>query len=1228
MLAAKSRGGARGLLVTAFVSLLAASALAGTAAAQPGYISTYAGNGTQGYTGDGDLATLASLNRPYGLAVDSAGNLYIADYGAHVVRKVDAATGVISTFAGNGIQGWTGDGGPATAASITGPIALAVTPSGDVYVTEFTGSRVRKVDGATGIISTVAGTGVPGYNGDGIPAAAAQLNYPWGIAADAAGNLYVADQLNFRIRKIDAVTGLISTYAGTGVRAYTGDGGAATAAAMTDVAGMSVDTDGNLYLAQYYDCAIRRVDAATGIIDRAVGNGIQGFSGDGGAARSASIFWPYDVRADAAGNLYVADTGNFRVRFVAADTGIISTVAGSGVWGFSGDGGPATLAAMRETVAVAVNATGDLFISDSYNYRVRMVEGKAVPVITWANPASIVYGTALSATQLNATADAAGTFVYDPPAGTILGAGAGQTLTVTFTPDDLAAYWPATAQVTIDVEKAMPALTWAAPAAVPSGTVLGAAQLNATADVPGSFVYDPPAGTVVLATTQLWTTFTPDDAANHSTASADVTLTVTSGPVNGPPYTLTVTLPEGGKVTGAGVNCGAGGTKCTVTMPAAMTLGLSAAASAGYTFTRWTGDCTGTSPGLWLSLQGPRACGAEFAPPTQAFKLTIAPRPTGGTVTGSGLECGSGGDLCSATFGYATTVPLTAHADFGYTFTRWGGACAGTDVATSVQVNAERTCTATFTPIGGTSDGPPYTLTISPVPAGGTVTGAGINCGAGATKCSVTMPAPMKIGLEAAAGAGFTFAGWTGHCAGTTAGLYLPLNGPRTCGASFTATGGGGVTPPEAGTITTFAGTGTPGYSGDGGQAADAQIYFPMEIAVDQAGNVYFAEYGSHRIRRVSKADGTISTFAGTGVAGFSGDGGQATAAQLTNPSGVAFDGAGNLLIADRWNHRLRKVDVSTGVITTVAGTGVAGTAGDGGPASAAELYHPYGVAVDGAGNVFITEQVSNRVRRIDAATGLVSTFAGNGDTGYSGDGGPATAATMQTPYAVEADAAGNVYIADLYNHVVRRVDAATGIISTFAGTGAAGAGADSVLATESAMNFPIGLALDAAGNLLVSEYNNARVRSVSAATGIVTTIAGVGTQGFSGDGGAATLAQFNIPYGLAVNGSGDLFVADLGNSRIRKVAAGTAAPVDGPPYTLTVTAPVGGKVTGAGINCGAGGTKCSVTMPAAMTIGLEAVASAGYSFGGWTGDCAGTSPGLWLALKGARTCGATFTPR
>ena len=287
--------------------------------------------------------------------------------------------------------------------------------------------------------------------------------------------------------------------------------------------------------------------------------------------------------------------------------------------------------------------------------------------------------------------------------------------------------------------------------------------------------------------------------------SCSAVFTSTGGPVNGPPYTMTISPPPtGGRIQGAGINCGAGGSACSVTMPAPMTLGMSAVASAGYVFGGWTGDCSGTSPSLWVALNGPRTCGATFTPAggggTPTYALTIAPVPAGGSVSGNGLACGNGGTTCQVSFGGETTVTLTATPASGYVFTSWGGACAGTAATTSVLVDAAKSCSAVFTSTGGPVNGPPYTMTISPPPTGGRIQGAGINCGAGGSACSVTMPAPMTLGMSAVASAGYVFGGWTGDCSGTSPSLWVALNGPRTCGATFTPAGGGG-TPTYALTI-------------------------------------------------------------------------------------------------------------------------------------------------------------------------------------------------------------------------------------------------------------------------------------------------------------------------------------------------------------------------------------------------------------------------------------------
>jgi sugar lactone lactonase YvrE len=339
-----------------------------------------------------------------------------------------------------------------------------------------------------------------------------------------------------------------------------------------------------------------------------------------------------------------------------------------------------------------------------------------------------------------------------------------------------------------------------------------------------------------------------------------------------------------------------------------------------------------------------------------------------------------------------------------------------------------------------------------------------------------------------------------------------------------------------SGVITTVAGTGTEGFSGDGGLATDAQIDGPDGVAVDASGNLFIADANNSRIRRVDAATGVITTVAGTGTEGFSGDGGPATSASLSGPTGVAVDASGNLFIADFFDNRIRRVDTATGVITTVAGTGASGFSGDGGPATSASLSWPTGVAVDTSGNLFIADHRNHRIRMVDAATSVITTVAGAGPTGFgagsfSGDGGPATDAQLAEPLDVAVDAAGNLFIADWRSHRVRRVKAATGVTTTVAGGGVGDGGP----AISASLRSPSGVAVDALGNLFIADGGNNRIGRVDDATWVIATVAG-GTSGFSGDGGPATSASLNVPSGVALDASGNLFIADRDNNRIRRV--------------------------------------------------------------------------------------------
>lgn len=347
----------------------------------------------------------------------------------------------------------------------------------------------------------------------------------------------------------------------------------------------------------------------------------------------------------------------------------------------------------------------------------------------------------------------------------------------------------------------------------------------------------------------------------------------------------------------------------------------------------------------------------------------------------------------------------------------------------------------------------------------------------------------------------------------------------------------------SAQTINTIAGIGSSSFSGDGGLATSAELAQPVAVARDGSGNIYISDQGNHRIRKITFSTGAIATIAGSSTSGYSGDGGAATSAKLYYPSGIAVDGSGNVYFADQGNHRIRKITASTGVITTIAGTGTFGFSGDGGAATSAMINNPVGVAVDGSGNVYFSDQYNQRIRKINASTGNISTIAGTGTYSYSGDGGAATSATFQNPAGIRIDASGNIYIADLFNHVVRKITASTGVISTIAGTGTAGFSGDGAAATSANLNYPTDVSFDDSANLYISVQYSHRIRKVSASTGYISSVAGTGTAGYSGDGGPATAAQINYPTGIATDGGGNIYIADRENHRIRFVCNYTLIP-------------------------------------------------------------------------------------
>jgi uncharacterized protein (TIGR03437 family) len=343
-----------------------------------GTIRTIAGNELPGFSGDGVLAITASINKPHSVAVDSAGNLFLADTENHRIRKV-SPDGNIQTVVGSGSRGSFGDGGPATNAFLWQPVDIAVDRDGNMFIADSEINRIRKVS-VDRTIQTVAGSGLFGFTGDNRPATSASLNRPRSVAVDSAGNLFIADTQNVRIRKVNRSDGIIQTVAGNGECCFWKDGVPATEAVLARPEKIAVDAEGNLFIAAGDlesllpgTLLIRRVNRSDGIIETVAGNGNPGFSGDGGPATATSLHTPRSIAVDSAGNLFIADTFNVRIRKVNLSDGIIQTVAGNGVWGLSGDGGLATNSPLTKPEDVAVDSAGNLFIAETESPRVRQV---------------------------------------------------------------------------------------------------------------------------------------------------------------------------------------------------------------------------------------------------------------------------------------------------------------------------------------------------------------------------------------------------------------------------------------------------------------------------------------------------------------------------------------------------------------------------------------------------------------------------------------------------------------------------------------------------------------------------------------------------------------------------------------------------------------------------------------------------------------------------------------
>jgi sugar lactone lactonase YvrE len=910
---------------------------------------------------------------------------------------------LIETLAGNGEIGFGGEGGPATNAALGFPGSVKAAAGGAFYFTDDDNHRVRRVD-TNGLVQTVAGNGVAGNSGDGGAATNAALDRPVSVTLDEEGNLYIADFGASVVRRVDT-NGTISTVAGTGEAGYGGDGGAAASARLSGPSAVCA-RGGLLYIADQLNGRVRVVDAG-GLIHTVAGSGVAGYGGDGGPATNAALLYPTAVAVAPDGRVLIADRYNNRIRAVSTN-GVITTFAGTGDYGFGGDGGAATNALLNYPRGVAVDDLGRVFIADTENARLRLVETNGL-IRTIAGTGNYGYS-GDGGPALAAMLDAPAGIDVDPTRGIVFADANNQRIRRVRLSAGLLQGVPVETGV-------FPMTLWATDGVTSNDQafVLTIDKAPATVTL-GSLAhtYD---GTVKFP------------ACDTVPTGLTVRLSyngVTNAPINAGVYAVTGLVDE--------LNWEGSGTGTLTIQKAAQTisfgaignqaltnrLGLAATVTpSGYaaTFGVASGHA-GIAGGTNLSFQrvGPVGIVASrggdtnylaATPVTNTFTVYSPPIWSAEPVT-------NGSCLTPYSYRLVAHDPDSWIVDFGGVFSN----------LFSLQTNAEA---RVVHPVAGT--------------------GAGTFDGEGAFATNHAVYRPSNVNL--ASNGCLTVADQYNHRIRRIA---------------------------RDGYIETVAGSGAPGFGGDGGPATNAQLRFPADGVQDAAGNLYIADRDNHRIRKVDP-DGTIHTLAGTGVPGFGGDNGPAGSAALNFPAGLALDEAGAYLyIADRDNHRIRRLSLSSLVITTVAGTGLPGDAGEGGAATSGRLRNPTDIVLDGAGNLYIADQNNHKVRWVNT-NGIMASLAGTGVFGFSGDGGPATNAMLNKPYGVALDGVGRLYISDTDNHRIRQMDLSRGVIRTLAGTGVAGYNGDGILAANAQLNAPYGMAADPLGHLFVADNNNQRVR-------------------------------------------------------------------------------------------------------------------------------------------------------
>jgi sugar lactone lactonase YvrE len=1109
------------IMTTSFV--VVAVAVAPSASASPpasGHLAVVAGTGSAGEPSAG-AATSSPFERPQNIAMDSSGNLYIADPGAEVVLKVNTS-GQLSVFAG--IAGQTGSAAQGTATSVylSAPSGVAVDSSGNVYIADTGHARVDKVT-SSGTLSYLAGTGTAGQPTAGT-ATSSELNNPSGVAVDSSGNVYIADRGNSRVEKVTS-SGTLSIIAGTGT-AGAPTAGVATNSKLNGPFGIAVDSSGNVYIGDLGNDEVEKV-TSSGTLSIFAGTGTAG-SATAGPATSSELNQPYGLAVDSSGDVYIADYAAHEVDRVTP-SGTLAIFAGTGTAGTqtASTTGVATSTNLGGPNGVALDSSGDVYISD---YDDRVID----EVGAWTAPTF--------------AAESPGAATYD------------SSYSYTFT----ASGYPApTFSVT---SGALPyGLSLNATTGVVSGTPLGSGTFSVTAtNAEGSATAGPfslsvsasPGDVQVVAGTGIQGEPTAGVATSSELEDPQLMTMDSSGDlyVADPPADVIEKItPSGTLSIFAGIVGSAG----------APTAGPATSSK----LSQPTGVAVDSSGDVYINDPGNRV--VEKVTPSGTLSVFAgivgsSAAPTAGPATSSGLGVPAGIALDSSGNLYITDI---SHGD------------------------------------------------VEKVTPGGTLS---IIAGTGSTGTPTAGPATSSH-----------LGGPFGIATDSSGDVYIAdANGNRV----------EKVTP--GGTLSIIAGTGTAG-APTAGVAANSKLNSPYAVAVDAAGNLYIGDYNNHEVEKVTPG-GTLSIFAGTGTSGTP-TAGPATSANMGAPDGLTFDSSGDLYVDDYVDHLVYEVvsaaptftadtppsatydsaysytftatgnpaptfsvssgalpyglslNTTTGVVSgTPMGSGTfsisasnsagtatagpftlsvtapagdilafAGTGASGSPtagvATSSALTNPQHVALDSSGDVYIADTNNNEVEKV-TPSGTLSVFAGTGTAGAP-TAGPATSSDLDVPRGVAVDSSGNVYIADAGNDDVEKVTP-SGTLSVFAGTGTAGVPTAGP-ATSSELDVPRGVAVDSSGNVYIADSLNNEVEKVTP-SGTLSVFAGTGTAGVP-TAGAATSSRLDDPAGLAFDGSGNLYIADIFNHEVEKVTpSGTLSVFAG---TGTAGTPTPGVATSAALS-------------------------------------------------------------